>query len=306
MLKYVLRRILNLVFQVFLVVSIMFLLFRLLPGDPATLVLGPNATQTEVENLREMMGLNDNLFVQYARYLGNLLTGNFGYSMSYGQNVIRVILPRIWPTIQLMLCSVGVAVLIGVPAGILCGVYPHSKISKVFLATWVGFLAMPNFWLGLILVQIFAVKLKLLPSIGYGSIAAMILPTLAVAARLIALIARMTRSSIMEVTNEEYINFAHAKGLKESIVVLKHTLRPALPPIITMLGMQAGYLLGGSVVIENLFSYPGMGQLLMAAVSMRDYELMQGITFFFVLAFLSINLLVDLLYGQIDPRIRCE
>ena len=306
MLKYVLRRILNLVFQVFLVVSIMFLLFRLLPGDPAALILGPNATQAEVDQLREMMGLNDNLFVQYGRYLGNLLSGNFGYSISYGQDVINVILPRIWPTVQLMLCSVGVAVLIGVPAGVLCGVYPHSKISKVFLTTWVGFLAMPNFWLGLILVQVFAVNLKWLPSIGYGSVAAMILPTLAVAARLIALIARMTRSSVMEVTNEEYINYAHAKGLKESVVVLKHTLRPALPPIITMLGMQAGYLLGGSVVIENLFSYPGMGQLLMAAVSMRDYELMQGITFFFVLAFLSINLIVDLLYGQIDPRIRCE
>ena len=208
MLKYVLRRILNLVFQVFLVVSIMFLLFRLLPGDPAALILGPNATQAEVDQLREMMGLNDNLFVQYGRYLGNLLSGNFGYSISYGQDVINVILPRIWPTVQLMLCSVGVAVLIGVPAGVLCGVYPHSKISKVFLTTWVGFLAMPNFWLGLILVQVFAVNLKWLPSIGYGSVAAMILPTLAVAARLIALIARMTRSSVMEVTNEEYINLS--------------------------------------------------------------------------------------------------
>ena len=306
MAKYVLRRILNLIFQVFLVVSLMFLLFRLLPGDPATIILGANATQAEIEQLREMMGLNDNIFVQYAHYIQNLLTGDFGYSMSYGQDVIGVILPRIWPTIQLMLSSIGVAVVIGVPAGVLCGVYPYSKISKLFLTVWVGFLAVPNFWLGLILVQIFAVKLNWLPSIGYGSVAAMVLPTLAIAARLIALIARMTRSSVMEVTSEEYIGYARAKGLKEKTVVLKHTLRPALPSIITMVGMQAGYLLGGSIVIENLFSYPGIGQLLMAAVSVRDYELMQGITFFFVLAFLTINLIVDLLYGRIDPRIRSE
>ena len=134
----------------------------------------------------------------------------------------------------------------------------------------------------------------------------MVLPTLAIASRLIALIARMTRSAVMEVANEDYVHFAQAKGLYQWVVVVRHILRPALPPIITMIGMQAGYLLGGSVVIENLFSYPGMGQLLLAAVSARDYALMQGITLFFVMTFLLINLLVDLLYSQVDPRIRLE
>lgn len=306
MLSYITRRMINLFFQVFLVVSIMFVLFRLLPGDPATLILGPSATQVEVDRLREMMGLNDSILVQYGNYIKNLFIGDFGQSSSYNQNVINVIIPRIWPTIKLMLCSVGVAVLIGVPAGIYSGVYSNSILSKALMTLWVGLLAIPNFWFGLIIVQIFAVKLGILPSIGYGGIESMILPTMAIAARLIALIARITRSSIMEVTHEEYVNFSEAKGLKKRLVVFKHTLRPALPPIITMVGMQAGYLLGGSVVIENLFSYPGMGQLLLASVQLRDYELMQGITFFFVFSFLIINLLVDLLYGLIDPRIRLE
>lgn len=236
----------------------------------------------------------------------NLLTGDLGFSYSFNQNVLEVIKSRILPTIQLMVGSVLVSVVIGVSAGIFSGVYPESKLSKFMLMLWVGVLAIPNFWLGLILVQIFAVNLGVLPAIGYGSFAAMVLPVLAVAARLIALIARITRSSVMEVANEEYVRFAEAKGIKSRIIIFRHILRPALPPIVTMVGMQAGYLLGGSVVIENLFSYPGMGQLLMSAVSFRDYELMQGITFFFVLAFLSINLVVDLLYGQIDPRIRFE
>lgn len=306
MLNYIVRRLFYLIMQVFIVVSIMFVLFRLLPGDPATLMLGPSATQAEIDQLRQMLGLDQSIFVQYLRYIGELLIGDFGDSLSYNQPVVSVMLSRIWPTVKLMLCSVSLAVLIGVPAGIISGIRPDSKGSKALLLTWIGFLAMPNFWLGLLMVQVFAVWLGWLPAIGYGSMAAMILPSLAIAARLVALIARITRGSIMEVMNEDYVQFAEAKGLNYEMVVLKHTLKPALPPIITMIGMQAGYLLGGSVVIENLFSYPGMGQLLLASVSLRDYALMQGITFFFVLAFLCINLLVDLLYGKIDPRIRYE
>lgn len=304
--RYMAKKLCNLVFQVFLVVSLMFVVFRLLPGDPAGLILGPGATQSEIEQLRNNMGLNDSIAIQYIEYLKNLLTGDLGFSYSFNQDVLEVLKSRILPTIQLMAGSVVVSVVIGVSAGIFSGVYPESKFSKLMLMLWVGVLAIPNFWLGLILVQIFAVNLGVLPAIGYGSFAAMILPVLAVAARLIALIARITRSSVMEVANEEYVRFAEAKGIKAGIIIFRHILRPALPPIVTMVGMQAGYLLGGSVVIENLFSYPGMGQLLMSAVSFRDYELMQGITFFFVLAFLSINLVVDLLYGQIDPRIRFE
>ena len=239
-------------------------------------------------------------------YLKKIFTGNMGFSYSYNQAVTTVLVSRIVPTLKLMLGSILTAAVIGVSAGVFSGVYPDSKASKFLLMLWVVILAIPNFWLGLLLIQFFAVTLGWLPAIGYGSFAAMILPVCAIAARLVALIARITRSSVMEVANEEYVRFAEAKGMRTYLVVLRHILRPALPPIVTMIGMQAGYLLGGSVVIENLFSYPGMGQLLLAAVSFRDYELMQGITFFFVFAFLGINLIVDLLYGQIDPRIRFE
>ena len=303
---YVLRRMIYLVFQVLLVLSLMFIVFRLLPGDPARLVLGALATEEELIRFREMMGLNDPLLVQYLRYLMELSTGNLGVSTVYAQDVFVVILPRIWPTVRLMLSSLGLSVVIGVLVGVLTGVYPDSRWAKAIMGIWVAVLAIPNFWLGLILVQIFTLQLHLLPPIYTGTGLSMVLPVVAIAARLIALIARMTRSAVMEITNEDYVSFAQAKGLYQRAVVAKHILRPALPPIITMIGMQAGYLLGGSVVIENLFSYPGMGQLLLAAVNLRDYALMQGITLFFVMSFLSINLIVDLLYCLIDPRIRLE
>lgn len=284
----------------------MFVLFRLVPGDPASLLIGGMATQEEINRLRHAMGLDQPILIQYFQYLVGMFQGDLGVSVTYNQPVVAVILQRIWPTIQLMLSSIVLAVTLGIPAGILTGLRPRSFSSRSVLLIWILFLAIPNFWLGLLMVQIFSVKMQWLPAIGYGSQLAIIMPSLAVAARLVALIARMTRSVMMEVLQEDFIRTAEAKGLPDWKIVLKHALRPALPPVITMIGLQAGYLLGGSVVVENLFSYPGMGQLLLSAVSARDYALMQGVTVFFVGSFLLINLLVDLLYGRIDPRIRYE
>lgn len=304
--NYIIRRLLYLVVQILIVLTLMFVLFRLVPGDPASLMVGGQASQEEIERLREMMGLNDPLPVQFFQYIFGFLQGDFGHSITYNMPVLDVVLQRISPTVLLMLFSLFIAISIGIPAGLISGIYPRTWGSRLLLLVWIGFLAIPNFWLGLLLIEVFAVKLNWLPSIGYGSAAAIIMPAFAIAARLIALVARMTRSVMMEVMQEDYVRSAEAKGLKGWVVVFKHAFRPALPPVLTMLGLQAGYLLGGSVVIENLFSYPGMGQLLLSAVSMRDYELMQGITIFFVGSFLLINLLVDLLYGRIDPRIRYE
>jgi ABC-type dipeptide/oligopeptide/nickel transport system permease component len=295
---------LRLLAQVFILLSLMFILFRLVPGDAALMMLGGSATQEEIDRLREQLGLNQPIVVQYANYLLNILQGDFGNSITYNLPVLDVILQRIWPTVKLMLVSILIAVTIGVPAGILSGLKPTSIGSKSILLLWIILLAIPNFWLGLLLVQIFAVELKWLPAIGYGSALAIIMPAMAVSARLIALIARMTRSTMMQILNEDFIRTAEAKGVPGWKLVVKHALRPALPPVLTMIGLQAGYLLGGSVVVENLFSYPGMGQLLLSAQSMRDYDLMQGITIFFVGSFLTINLIVDLLYTRIDPRIR--
>jgi ABC-type dipeptide/oligopeptide/nickel transport system permease component len=304
--RYLTRRLLQLIAQVFVLLTLMFVLFRLVPGDPAALILGGNATQEEVDRLRAAMGLDRPIPEQYASYLWNMLQGDFGHSISYNLPVLQVIADRIWPTVKLMLLSITIAVLVGMPAGILSGLKPRAIGSRSLLLLWICLLAIPNFWLGLLLVQLFAVKLKWLPAIGYGTASAMILPAVAIAARLIALIARMTRTVMMEVLSEDFIRTAEAKGLPGWIIVMKHALRPALPPVLTMIGMQAGYLLGGSVVVENLFSYPGMGQLLLSAQSMRDYDLMQGITIFFVGSFLLVNLIVDVLYGRIDPRIRYD
>lgn len=303
---YIARRILYLIVQVFILLTLMFVLFRLVPGDPASLMLGGNATQEDIDRLRHAMGLDKSIFLQYVDYLSNLIRGDLGFSISYNLPVFQVIIDRIWPTVQLMLISIAIAITVGIPAGIISGLRPRAISSRALLLLWIGFLAVPNFWLGLLLVQLFSVELNWLPAIGYGGFLAIIMPAVAISARLIALIARMTRTAMMEVLHEDFIRTAEAKGIPGWKVVVKHALRPALPPVITMIGLQAGYLLGGSVVIENLFSYPGMGQLLLSAQSMRDYTLMQGITVFFVGSFLVINLIVDLLYGRIDPRIRYD
>ncbi|NBK22301.1 MAG: ABC transporter permease, partial [Spirochaetia bacterium] len=183
---------------------------------------------------------------------------------------------------------------------------PTKWWSKSFLLFFVLVLAIPNFWLGMLMMQLFSVRLGWLPSIGYGSTLSIIMPSLAVSARLIALIARLTRSTIIDVLHQDYIRTAESKGIPTWKIILKHGIRPALPPILTLIGLQAGYLLGGSIVIENLFSYQGMGQLLLAAQSLRDYNLMQGIIIFFVAGFLMINLFVDILYTVIDPRVSLQ
>lgn len=306
MVGFISKRIVRLIIQLFIVMSLMFVLFRLVPGDPVIMLIGPNATQSQIEAARAALGLNQSLIMQYVHYLGNVVHGNFGMSLMYNQPVTSIIMERAWATIRLMLASIILSVAIGIPAGMLAGMKPKSAGSNVSLIVWVVLLAIPNFWIGLLLIQFISGKLGWLPAVGYEGLASLILPAIAIAARLVALVARITRSSMMEVLNQDYVRTARAKGLRSRIVVLKHALRPALIPIVTLIGMQAGYLLGGSVVVENLFSYPGIGQLLLTATTQRDYALMQGVTIFFVASFLAINLLTDLSYGRIDPRIRYE
>lgn len=273
------------------VVTLVFWLFRLAGGDPATIILGANATQESVVELRHQMGLDRPLAEQYVRYLSKAFTGDFGQSTSYGEKVTKVILGSLAPTFSLLLIAVTSAVIVGVTAGVVAALRPNGWFARGSLLLWVAVLAVPNFWLGMVLVQVFAVELGVLPAIGYGSPASLVLPATAVAARLVALIARLTRVTVIEVLGENFITTARARGVSPVRLVLVHALGPASPHILTMVGLQAGYLLGGAVVIEHLFSYPGMGSLLLAAVSQRDYALMQGITLFFVAGFLLINLL---------------
>ncbi len=303
---YIAKRVFGLLIQVLIVFTILFFLFRLLPGDPALMMMGGNASEAELEAFRETMGLNKPIPSQFADYIMNILKGDFGLSTSYNRPVLEIIATRICPTVTLMVVSIFVAILFGIPSGLIAGIFETKWWSKSFLLFFVLVLAIPNFWLGMLMMQLFSVRLGWLPSIGYGSTLSIIMPSFAVSARLVALIARLTRSTIIDVLHQDYIRTAESKGIPIWKIILKHGIRPALPPILTLIGLQAGYLLGGSIVIENLFSYQGMGQLLLAAQSLRDYNLMQGIIIFFVAGFLLINLLVDILYTVIDPRVSLQ
>jgi peptide/nickel transport system permease protein len=297
--RYVLSRLANIAVQVFVILSAVFVLFRIAPGDPAALILGGNAAQSQVDLLRRQMGLDEPLWRQYGDFLGRMLRGDFGESSSYSRSVVSVVLSHVGATLQLLAVSLAIAVTVGMAAGILAAVKPRAVFARGSLLLWVALLAIPNFWLGMLLVQVFAVNLRWLPATG-----GLLLPAVAVAARLVALVARLTRATMLEVLGEDFIRTAQARGVSPARLVFTHALRPALPHVLILIGLQAGYLLGGAVVVENLFSYPGMGQLLLAAVSQRDYQLMQGITVFFVAGFLILNLCVDLVSSAIDPRIR--
>lgn len=304
MTRYAVVRLLRLIPQVLLVVTLLFVLFRLLPGDPAQLIAGLTATSADIARIRHQLGLDQPIWVQYGVFLAQAAQGNFGESLSYGQPVVTVVAGHLAPTVELTLSSIALTVVLGIPAGVLSAVRPRGLLGYASTLVSVVFLAVPNFWLGLLLVEWLSVRSHLLPAVGWSGPASLILPTLAIAARLVALVARMTRSSMLEISFEDYIRTARAKGLSASRVLLGHMLKPTLPPVITVLGLQAGYLLGGALVIEVLFAIPGLGQLLVTGVGTRDYPLVQGITLFYVAAFMLINVLVDLSYGWLDPRVR--
>lgn len=304
MARYAIIRLVRLIPQVLLVVTLLFVLFRLLPGDPAQLIAGLTASAAEIARVRHQLGLDRPLWVQYGVFLAQAVQGNLGQSISYGLPVTTVVAAHLAPTVELTVSSIVLTVVLGIPAGILSAVRPRGLVGYASTLVSVVFLAVPNFWLGLLLVEWLSVKTHVLPAVGWGGPASLVLPTLAIAARLVALVARMTRSSMLDVSFEDYVRTARAKGLSASRVLLRHMLKPTLPPVITVIGLQAGYLLGGALVIEVLFAIPGIGQLMVTGVATRDYPLVQGITLFYVAAFMLINLLVDISYGWLDPRVR--
>lgn len=304
MTRFLLIRVMRLVPVLLAVITLVFILFRLVPGDPAQMVAGAFATEDEVAAIRKQMGLDLPIPVQYARYMAGVLTGDLGTSKVMGISVATEVIKRIGPTLRLTFAAVGVAVLIGIPAGVLSAVRYRSLWDYGSSLFTTLLLSIPNFWLALILMAWLSVKLHLLPSTGTLGWEALIMPTIAVSARLVAIVARMTRSSMLDVVRQDYIRTARSKGLRESRVIFRHALRNALVPVVTTVGLQLGYLLSGSVVIESIFAYQGLGLLLIDAVRNRDYNMMQGATLFFVSAFLLINILVDGLYTWLDPKIR--
>lgn len=304
MLEYVLRRLVRIFPIVLVVVTLIFALFRLVPGDPARLLAGATATQESVEKLRAQLGLDRPVIVQYLAYVGGLFEGRMGYSGVYRDDVAPVIGRHLGPTLALLLAAIAATVAVGIPAGVVSAVFRGGIVDHVVSFFVTSMLAIPNFWLGLMMISLFSVSLGWLPSFGFDGWRSLVMPTIAVAARMIAIVARMTRSSMLEVLQRDYVRTASAKGLRRVTVLFKHAMRNALIPTITTIGLQAGYLLGGSVVIEQVFAWPGLGQLLINSVGVRDFAMLQSITIVFAGGFLVINLIVDLLYVVVNPRIQ--
>lgn len=286
------------------VVTILFAIFQFIPGDEATLVAGATATQSEIRQVRHQLGLDRPILLQYGMRLDELARADLGYSPTFRGNPLPRILERVPATLLLTASAITLAVAAGVPAGLFAAFFVNSWPDFAISAAVVGLLAVPNFWLGMMLIALFAVQLHWLPSIGLNGPLTLIMPTVALAARLIALIGRITRGVVIEEMRRDYVRTARAKGLSDRVTLVRHVLPNALIPIVTVIGLQAGYLLGGSVVVERLFDWPGIGDLLLTAVGLRDYTLVQGITIIFVIGFLLINLAVELLYRLINPRLR--
>ncbi|MEE2708699.1 MAG: nickel ABC transporter permease [Gemmatimonadota bacterium] len=304
--KYVLRRLLHVVPVLLGVTLITFSLLHLIPGDPAQILAGPDASAADIAAMREAMGLNKPLVVQYLDYLTGLFQGDMGRSMSTGRPVLDELLDRFPNTVILAIAGVGVAVFLGVPVGVVAAIRSRTLVDHGSMVFALLGISAPAFWLGFMLMMIFSVQLGWLPSAGYRTPAHLVLPALTLGTGAMAIVARMTRSSLLEVLRQDYVNTARAKGLREVVVICKHALRNAMIPTTTVVGLSFGSLLGGAVLTEMVFAWPGLGRLIVYAIGIRDLPVVQGAVLLLALTFVLVNLAVDLLYGLIDPRVRYE
>ena len=306
MLKYTVKRLFGIIPILFLVSIFIFLFVHLIPGDPARLIAGQDATIEDIENIREELGLNKPIHIQYVDFVTGVFKGDLGNSLKTGRPVIDEIAIRFMPTFWLTVWSMVWAVLIGLVIGVISATKRNKWQDYLGMFTAVSGISMPSFWLGLLLIQLYAVKLGWLPTGGLESWKSYILPSITLGSGVAAVVARFSRSSLMDVLKDDYIRTGRAKGLNENKVVWKHALKNAMIPVVTMTGLQFGFLLGGSVVIETVFSWPGLGRLLIDSVAFRDYPVIQAEMLLFALQFILINLIVDLIYGLLNPQIRFE
>ncbi|EGB2695818.1 glutathione ABC transporter permease GsiC [Salmonella enterica] len=304
MLNYVLKRLLGLIPTLLIVAVLVFLFVHLLPGDPARLIAGPEADAQVIALVRQQLGLDQPLHVQFWRYITHVLQGDFGTSMVSRRPVSEEIASRFLPTLWLTITSMIWAVLFGMAIGIAAAVWRNRWPDRVGMTLAVTGISFPAFALGMLLMQTFSVDLGWLPTVGADSWQHYILPSLTLGAAVASVMARFTRSSFVDVLSEDYMRTARAKGVSETWVVLKHGLRNAMIPVVTMMGLQFGFLLGGSIVVEKVFNWPGLGRLLVDSVDMRDYPVIQAEVLLFSLEFILINLVVDVLYAAINPAIR--
>ncbi|OGP62502.1 MAG: peptide ABC transporter permease [Deltaproteobacteria bacterium RBG_13_49_15] len=306
MLHYVAKRLLFTIPVLIGISLLLFFMLRMLPGDPAQVLAGQMATPEEIQTIRQQLGLDRPIHIQYASFLGRLARLDLGLSARTQNPVIQEIWARLPNTILLAMTAISLACLFGIPAGILSAVRPYSWIDYIVTIAALFGISMPVFWLGLMLVVVFSVILKWLPAGGTGGWQHVILPSITLASFVVAFIARMTRATMLEALSQDYTTTARSKGLTEKTIIIKHALRNALIPIITVVGLQFGLLLGGAVLTETVFAWPGLGRLIVDSILARDYSMIQGTILIFGLLYTLVNLAVDLIYAFVDPRIRYD
>lgn len=306
MLNYLIKRLFSTIPVLIGISLLLFFMLRMLPGDPAQVLAGQMATPQEIENIRRQLGLDRPIYEQYVTYLSRLARFDLGRSARTQNPVTEEIWARLPNTLLLAVVAITLACLLGIPAGIISAVRPYSWIDYLVTTSALFGMSMPVFWLGLMLMVVFSIILKWLPAGGTGSWQHVILPSITLAAFVVAFIARMTRSTMLETLSQDYTTTARSKGLKERVVVIKHALKNAMIPIITVVGLQFGLLLGGAVLTETVFAWPGLGRLIVDSILARDYPVIQGAILIFGLLYILVNLVVDLIYALVDPRIRYD
>jgi len=304
--KYILRRVLLLIPVMLGVSFVVFTIMFFTPGDPAKIMLGERAPAEEVAMLRTQMGLDDPFIIQFFNFVKKAVQGDLGRSLVTKRAVAAEIWSRFPATLQLSAAAVLIAVLMGIPIGIISATKQYSTFDMVSMVIALIGVSMPNFWQGMMMILLFSITFRILPSSGYGTLNHLIMPAATIGTSAAAVITRMTRSSMLEVVRQDYIRTARAKGLSERVVINRHALKNALIPIVTVIGLQFGSLLGGAVLTESIFSWPGVGRFMVDAIRTKDYPSVQGGVLMLALTFSIVNLAVDILYAYIDPRIKAQ
>lgn len=304
--RYFIKRILSMIPLLFVISILVFMFIHWIPGDPARIIAGKDATGGDINLIREQLGLNKPLLNQYIDWIVNLAQGNFGESFKNHQSVVSLIAPRLPITMYLTICSISWSALMGISLGIISSINRGKGLDLVGMVIAISGISIPSFWLGLELMQLLSVGLGLLPTGGVADWRGYIMPSLAMGAGIMAILARVTRSSMLENLNKDYIRTARAKGLPEWRVIFKHAFKNSSIDVVTVAALQIGALIAGSVVIETVFSIPGLGRLLVDSINGRDYQVIQALLLFFSFEYMAINLLADMLYGIINPRVRYE
>ncbi len=306
MIKYILKRLLMAIPVLLGVTFIVFTIMSFTPGDPVQVYLGDNYTQEAYDEISQQLGLNDPFPIRYAKYVANALRGDLGTSYSTKRPVIEEILSRAPATIRLAGAAILIAVLIGIPLGVISATRQYSIFDSLSMLVALTGVSMPHFWLGIMLILFFAANLRWFPSSGDKGWISIVLPALTLSANSLATITRMSRSAMLETIRNDYIRTARAKGLRESRVIIHHALRNALIPVVTSVGLQFGFALSGAVLVETVFSWPGIGRLLVDSIKLKDTPLVLGVVVFMAVSFTIINLVIDILYAFLDPRIKTQ